>query len=180
MSRGDEVVPALNRCIAAFRDRDLPVFASRDWHPPRTKHFQEDGGPWPPHCVQGTDGAAFYPDLALPADAAVLTKGTDPDEDAYSVFQAVDGRGRPFAEVLREGGIDRLYVGGLATDYCVLSSVLDARFRGIEIELLTDAIRAVDVTPGDGERALRRMKEAGARPTSTEEAIAAVSKATSH
>lgn len=167
--RGHEVVPVLNRCISICKDLGLPIFASRDWHPPNSKHFEEGGGRWPPHCVQGTKGAEFHVDLRLPREAVVVTKGADPEEDAYSVFQGVDERGKPFEDVLRTLDVERLFVGGLATDYCVLSSVLDARKRGLDVVVLTDAIRAVDVRPGDGETALKRMVEAGARPGTSED-----------
>ncbi len=163
VARGDEVVPVLNRYIARFGERGAPVVASRDWHPARTRHFQAYGGSWPPHCVQGTPGAAFHGDLALPASAVVVSKGMDPEQDAYSAFQAEDARGVPFATVLRERGVRRLCVGGLATDYCVKATVLDALREGFEVLVLKDAIRAVDVKPGDGERAILAMSDAGAR-----------------
>ena len=114
---GDAVVPALNEYIARFAGRSLPILASRDWHPRASSHFKAGGGPWPPHCVQDTSGAAFHPDLALPESATVVTKGTSPTDDGYSAFEATDGQGRGVAEQLREAGVDRLYVGGLATEY---------------------------------------------------------------
>jgi nicotinamidase/pyrazinamidase len=163
VGRGDEVVSVLNLYIERFRGAGAPVLATRDWHPPETRHFKAHGGVWPPHCVQGTVGAAFHPDLALPADAVVLSKGMDPDEDAYSGFQAEDASGMPFAAVLGERGIQRLYVGGLATDYCVRATVLDAAREGFEVVVLGDAIRAVDLEQGDGDRALAEMRAAGAR-----------------
>jgi nicotinamidase/pyrazinamidase len=160
---GDEVVPVLNRYIERFRAAGATVLATRDWHPARTRHFKEHGGVWPPHCVQGTAGAEFHPALALPADAVVVSKGMDPDEDAYSGFQAEDAAGMPFAAVLGERGIQRVYVGGLATDYCVRATALDAAREGFEVVVLGDAVRAVDLQPGDGERALAEMQAAGAR-----------------
>jgi len=160
---GDRVVPVVNRYAARFAAAGAPVFASRDWHPAKTKHFQAYGGDWPPHCVQGTAGAAFHPGLTVPAAAVVVSKGMDPEQDAYSAFQAEDPSGRPFASVLEERGVRRLYVGGLATDYCVKATVLDALRRGLEVLVLVDAVRAVDVKPGDGERAMAEMREAGAR-----------------
>ncbi|MGH7268134.1 MAG: bifunctional nicotinamidase/pyrazinamidase [Candidatus Rokuibacteriota bacterium] len=160
---GDRVVPVLNRYIARFQAAGAPVFASRDWHPAQTRHFKAWGGVWPPHCVQGTAGAAFHAGLAVPADATVVSKGMDPESDAYSCFQAEDPAGMPFAAALGERGVQRLCVGGLATDYCVKATVLDALREGFEVLVLRDAVRAVDVEPGDGDRALAEMREAGAR-----------------
>jgi len=159
---GDRVVPVLNRYIARFREFKAPVYASRDWHPPVTKHFKAYGGVWPPHCVQGTKGAEFHPALALPPEAVILSKGMDPDQDAYSCFQAQDADGMDFAVSLGEGGVQRLFVGGLATDYCVRSTVLDALHEGFQVVVLQDAVAAVNVKPGDGERAIEEMRAAGA------------------
>ncbi len=159
---GDRVVPALNRYIARFRELKAPIYASRDWHPPVTKHFKAYGGTWPPHCVQGTKGAEFHPTLALPPEAVILSKGMDPDQDAYSCFQAQDAEGRDFAVSLGEGGVQRLFVGGLAADYCVRSTVLDALHEGFQVVVLQDAVAAVNVKPGDGERAIEEMRAAGA------------------
>ena len=161
VSGGDEVVPVLNRYIERFRAAGAPVFTTRDWHPPKTKHFKAYGGAWPPHCVQGTPGADFHADLALPEDAVVMSKGMDPEEDAYSGFQAEDASGMPFTAILGERGAQRLWVGGLATDYCVRATALDAVREGFEVVVLGDAIRAVDIAPGDGERAIAEMRDAG-------------------
>jgi nicotinamidase/pyrazinamidase len=128
-----------------------------------TSHFQAYGGVWPPHCVQGTRGADFHPGLAPPAAAVVVSKGMDPDRDAYSGFQAADPAGRPLPDVLAQEGVRRVYVGGLATDYCVRATVLDAVRAGYEVVVLTDAIGAVDLQPGDGARALEEMRAEGAR-----------------
>jgi len=160
---GHAVVPILNMYAERFRAAGAPVFASRDWHPARTKHFQSGGGVWPPHCVQGTPGAAFHPALALPAGVTIVSKGMDPGDDAYSCFQAETEDGLPFAAALGECGASRLFVGGLATDYCVRATVLDALKEGFEVVLLEDASRAVDLKPGDGERAMAEMIAAGAR-----------------
>lgn len=157
--QGDAVVPALNRYLAVWRDRGLPVFATRDWHPPDHCSFREQGGPWPPHCVAGTAGAAFAADLELPSDGVLISKGQQPDRDAYSGFEGTD-----LDAELRRAGVHRLFVGGLATDYCVLSTVRDARKLGYTVFLLTDAIRAVDVRPGDGRRAEAEMIKLGAVP----------------
>lgn len=159
---GDQVVPVLNQYIERFSALEAPVFASRDWHPRVTKHFKEHGGMWPPHCVQGTQGADFHPDLRLSPEVTIVSKGTDPNEDAYSCFQAQDAEGMDFAVALGSQGVQRLFVGGLATDYCVMATTLDALREGFEVVLLEDAIRAVDVNPGDGAKALEEMKAGGA------------------
>ncbi len=157
VAEGDAVVPALNACIAAFAARGLAVFATRDWHPPDHCSFLAQGGPWPPHCIAGSDGAAFAPGLELPRDAELVSKGADPMCNAYSGFQGTD-----LAERLRARGITRVFVGGLATDYCVRATVLDALAEGFDAVVLGDAVRAVDVAPGDGERALAELRAAGA------------------
>lgn len=159
---GDRVVPVLNRYVELFRSRGLPVYASRDWHPEETKHFQAGGGPWPPHCVADTAGAAFHRDLALPEDAEVVTKGTDPEDDGYSAFEARTGTGDALADSLSGQGVRRLFVGGLATDYCVRASVLDAARQGFQPVLLLDAVRGIDVEEGDQAAALDEMIRAGA------------------
>lgn len=159
---GDRVVPVLNRYIAEATARGVPVYASRDWHPAVTRHFQAYGGEWPPHCVQNTEGATFHPDLRLPASAVVVTKGESPDNPGYSALGGHTPDGRTLAETLRDGKIDRLYVGGLATDYCVKQSVLDARHMGLKVTVLADAIAGVDVQPGDSTRAIEEMRAAGA------------------
>ena len=131
--------------------------ASRDWHPADHVSFQAQGGLWPVHCQAGTHGAEFHPELETDRIAHVFSKGTDSGREAYSAF---DGTG--LAAWLREHHVGRLFVAGLATDYCVQASVLDARHEGFEVVVLTDAIGAVDVARGDGERALTEMGEAGA------------------
>ncbi len=167
VARGHEVVEPLNAVAARFAAAGRPVIASRDWHPPRTRHFKEYGGQWPPHCVQGTPGAEFHPNLKLPAGTIIVSKGMAEHEDAYSAFEARDEAGRPLADLLRALGVQRLYVGGLATDYCVKASVLDARRHGFEVIVLEDAVRAVELQPGDEERALAEMRAAGARIMAT-------------
>ena len=159
---GDAVVPVLNRYAERFAAAGAPVFASRDWHPAVTTHFKAHGGVWPPHCVHDTPGAAFHAALALPAGAVIVSKGMDPREDSYSCFQAETPDGMPFAATLGELGASRLFVGGLATDYCVKSTVVDGVREGFEMVVLADAIAAVDLTPGDGEKAIDEMRAAGA------------------
>ena len=162
VAEGDRVVPVLNRYIEAFRAAGRPIVATRDWHPARTIHFKEFGGTWPVHCLQGSPGAEFHPDLRLPPEVVVVSTGTDPDEDGYSAFDGRDDAGRLLARMLADRGIRRVYVGGLATDYCVKHSVLDAIEAGFEVVLIQDAVRGVDVQPGDSERAVEEMRAAGA------------------
>lgn len=154
---GDRVIPPLNEWIARFTDAALPIFATFDWHPADHCSFRDQGGPWPPHCVQNTPGARFAADLALPAGAYPVAKATRCDTDAYSGFSGTDLDAR-----LRGMAVRRVFVGGLATDYCVLQTVLDALRLRYQVVLLRDAIRAVDVHPGDGERAVAQMVAAGA------------------
>lgn len=171
---GDQVVPILRRLAERFAAVGRPVYASRDWHPPDSTHFKENGGVWPVHCVQGTPGARLREDLHLPPSAAIVTKGHRRTDHGYSaIVGEVAGRGS-LLEDLHGRGIDRLVVGGLATDYCVRHSVLDALRNGIAVTLLTDAIRAVDVEPGDGARALDEMSAAGAELTTSETIFDAV------
>lgn len=163
VAEGDAVVPVLNRWTRAFLAAGRPVFASRDWHPAASAHFASGGGPWPPHCVQGTAGAAFHPDLELPPGVVVLSKGADPAESGgYSAFEATDEQGRALGERLRAAGVDTLYVGGLATDYCVRASVLDARAQGLKVKVIGEGIRGVNLRPDDSEQALAEMRAAGA------------------
>jgi nicotinamidase/pyrazinamidase len=159
---GDAVVPILNEYAEAFARAGRPVIADRDWHPEVTTHFSRFGGDWPVHCVQGTRGAEYHPDLKLPPETVHVVKGMGNDEDAYSVFQGQDEAGRPFDELLRERGVRRLYVGGLATDYCVRHTVLDALKAGFAVVVVQDACRGVNVKPGDAYRALKEMEAAGA------------------
>lgn len=163
---GDRVVPVLNEYARRFHDAGLPVIATRDWHPAQTRHFQSGGGVWPPHCVQGTPGADLHPDLRLPDGALLLSKGMDPEQDSYSGFEAETDDGRRLLDLLRGIGVRRLFVGGLATDYCVRATTQDARAAGFDVAVLTDAVRGVDLRPGDSERALEEMRAAGAREAS--------------
>ena len=160
---GDEIIPVLNEYADRFARAGLPVYASRDWHPRQTRHFREFGGPWPPHCVQNTPGAEFHKDVRFPADTRIVAKGTDPEDHGYSAFDAKDERGRPLAESLRASGVQKLYIGGLATDYCVKETTLDALAEGMDVVVLTDAIRGIDVNPGDIGEAMQTMTSAGAR-----------------
>ena len=159
---GDRVVPVLNRWIETFTDHGLPVFFTRDWHPPNHCSFKAEGGIWPPHCIAGTPGAAFAEALETPPGGRVVSKADTPGQEAYSGFQ-----GTTLAEELKALDVRRLFVGGLATDYCVKQTVLDGCRQGFDVHVIEPAVRAVDVEPGDGERATEAMREAGARIDAT-------------
>lgn len=152
---GDAVVPVLNNWISAARKAGVPVIASRDWHPVSHVSFSAQGGPWPDHCIQDTPGAEFHPRLALPEDAVRVSKGTAFDRDAYSAF---DGTG--LASYLRDLGVQRLWVGGLAEDVCVLATVKDACEAGFETHLIQEATRPVD--PDAEAETLQSMQQSGA------------------
>jgi nicotinamidase/pyrazinamidase len=156
---GKEVIQPLNDYIAAFVVSSLPIVASRDWHPAGHCSFRAKGGTWPAHCVQSTYGAEFAHELAMPPGVHIVSKATSPDRENYSDF---DGTG--LADYLRSRNVKRVFVGGLATEYCVLATVEDALREGFQVVLLTDAIRAINVAPTDGERAIERMTRAGAVP----------------
>ena len=162
VENGDAVVPVLNRYIERFADQRLPIFATRDWHPVKTTHFKAYGGVWPVHCVQGTHGAEFHPDLKLTPEITIVSAGTGADEDGYSGFLGRDSSGRSLAALLRDRGVDRLFVGGLATDYCVKHTVLDGIQEGFRVMLIGDAVRGVNLNPGDSEQAIEEMSAAGA------------------
>ena len=174
---GDQVVEPLNRLADSFE----LVAATRDWHPPDhgsfagvtvdpdAWHGTDPPSIWPPHCVQGTEGAELHPGLGRASIDVVIDKGQDPDSQGYSAFQDT-----PLAGLLRERGVDRLYVGGLATDYCVKNSVLDARSLALDVVVIEDAIRGVDVEAGDSERAIEAMREAGAAFATSEHVVQAL------
>lgn len=168
---GDKVVVPLSRVASCFAAAGEAVLASRDWHPEVTVHFREYGGAWPPHCIQGSPGAAFHPELLLPDATVVVSKGISPDADSYSAFDGRSEDGLSLGELLSALNIRRLYVGGLATDYCVSSSVLDALSAGYEVTVLADAIAGVDINRGDSVTALEEMRLAGASFCTTSEAI---------
>ncbi|MEW6075763.1 MAG: bifunctional nicotinamidase/pyrazinamidase [Candidatus Omnitrophota bacterium] len=162
---GEKTVPLLNKYIRIFSKHGLPIFASRDWHPQKTVHFKRFGGAWPVHCVQGTFGARFYKGLRLPEATIILSKGASSDEDNYSVFQAKDSSGLDFISLLKNSHINELYVAGLATEYCVKYSVLDALKYGFRVRLLEDAIRGVNIKPTDSRQAIHTMIAHGATKT---------------
>jgi len=172
--QGDRVVDPINRLLAAFAAAHAAVFASRDWHPLGSSHFVGRGGQWPIHCVADTPGAAFHPQLLLPDGTAVITKGQSPDSDGYSAFDGTLPAGETLEAALDERRIDHLTVCGLATDYCVRASVLDARARGLGVAVVRDAIAAVNLTPGDEAGALDEMRAAGADIIALDDALAQV------
>lgn len=157
------ILGPLNHALARFARQHVPIFASRDWHPPEHCSFEKQGGPWPPHCVAGTPGARFAPGLELPGDVRIVSKGTSPLRDAYSAFEGTD-----LLRQLRQLGCARLFLAGLATEYCVRATALDALGAGLSVVLLADAVRAIDSHPRDGAQALAEMEHRGARLSSTE------------
>jgi nicotinamidase/pyrazinamidase len=164
---GDAVVTPLNRLLAAWRARGLPVYLTRDWHPPGHCSFAAQGGPWPVHCVAETPGAEFSPLLEREPGDVVVSKATRPERDAYSVL---DGTG--LADEFRRSGVRRVFVGGLATDYCVRATGLDARAANLDVVVLSDAVCAVNVHRDDGATALAELAEAGAALATTDEVLA--------
>lgn len=163
VKEGDKIIPAVNRYIKFFVKSKLPVFLSRDWHSAKTRHFKQYGGAWPRHCVQNTKGARFHPDLKFPKEAIILSKGMDPEKDSYSAFHAVDSNGTDFFNLLKILGVKELFIGGLATDYCVKWSALDALKLGFKVNLLVDAVKGVNLKPEDSEDAISRMVKDGAK-----------------
>src|SRR2546425_3170724 len=158
VNEGDQIVPVVNRLMPEFP----LVISTQDWHPQNHISFKQRGGPWPPHCVQGTQGAQLHPDLKTDSISYYFRKASSPDKDDYSEFAGKDEQGRSLDEVLKSHDVKRLYVVGLATDYCVLETVLDGLKYGYEVYPVIDAMRAVNVDPNDGERVLRKMADNGA------------------
>ena len=154
---GDLVIPVLNEYAKIFRKNNAKIIASRDWHPPNHMSFISQGGPWPRHCIRDTQGAQFSPELKLPVDTEIISKATDPKKEAYSVF---DGTG--LNEKLKTEDVNRVFIGGLATDYCIVNSVLDARQMNFDVIVLADAIRGINVNPGDIDKAIKTMIDGGA------------------
>lgn len=154
---GDAVVPVCNKLLDLAGIYGYPVLASRDWHPENHCSFKENGGIWPAHCVAGQTGAEFHKDLKLPVDTVIINKGTNANAEAYSAFD-----GTAAADMLHEAAVERLMMCGLATDYCVKASVLDALKAGFEVVLIPEGCRAVNVNPGDDEKAFAEMEAAGA------------------
>lgn len=154
VAEGDQVVPVLNRWLAAAAKKGIPVYASRDWHPAGHMSFASRGGQWPDHCLQDSRGAAFHPDLALPESTVVISKGVRFDKDQYSAFDETG-----LAERLRQDGIQRVWVGGLALDVCVEATALGGRAAGFAVQLIPEASKAI--TTEGAARALGAMRAAG-------------------
>jgi nicotinamidase/pyrazinamidase len=157
---GDEIAEPVKRLAPQF---DY-VFATRDWHPPDHASFETEGGPWPVHCVQGTQGAELHPAMREVRVDGIVDVGAERDDEGYSGFE-----NSKLEDLLRGGGVEEVVVVGLATDYCVRASTIDACRLGFETTVVTDAIRAVDVNPGDGDRALEEMQAAGAKLSTSDE-----------
>lgn len=161
---GDEIAEPVKRLAGEFEH----VLATRDWHPPDHASFETEGGPWPVHCVQGTHGAELHPAMRDIEVEAIVDVGVEREDEGYSGFEK-----SKLANLLRERGVQEVAVVGLATDYCVRASAIDACREGFDTTVVTDAIRAVEVNPGDGERALEDMREAGAKLATSRELAAA-------
>jgi nicotinamidase/pyrazinamidase len=157
IKEGDQIIPVLNDYAKIFNKANAKVLASRDWHPPKHISFTAQGGQWPPHCVHETEGAKFSPDLKLPVGTKIVSKATDSGKEAYSVF---DGTG--LGEELKSMGMKRIFIGGLATDYCIVNSIIDARKMGFDAVVLADATRGINVNPGDVDKAFETMRRTGA------------------
>jgi nicotinamidase/pyrazinamidase len=167
VNEGDQIVPAVNRLMPRFP----LVISTQDWHPANHISFRKRGGPWPPHCVQDTRGAELHSDLDTSRIAYYFRKASSPDRDDYSEFAGTDSEGRLLNEVLRSHGVAKLYIVGLATDYCVLETVLDGLKHRYEVYAVVDAMRAVNVNPEDGEKALQRMARSGAHLVTSDEVL---------
>ncbi len=163
MPQGDAVLPILNAWIQRALVEGWPIALTRDWHPAQHCSFQARGGPWPPHCVAATPGAQFHPQLLMPAGARVFSKGSDPEREAYSGFEGISETGQRLGDWLHKQGVDRLYVGGLATDYCVRATVLDALTAGFAVSVLRRGVRGVNAHPGDADAAISHMQAQGAQ-----------------
>jgi nicotinamidase/pyrazinamidase len=161
---GNEIIPVVNNYIAHFESAGAHIIASRDWHPANHVSFQNQGGTWPTHCVQNTEGAKFSPDIKLPDHTIIISKATDPKHEAYSVFDTTN-----LDNELRQLGIRRLFVAGFATDYCVVNTVIDAIKLGFEAIVLTDATLGINLIPGDVDRAFQVMSKNGARQATDED-----------
>lgn len=160
---GDKVIGPTNTMIDFARKNNWLIVVTRDWHPQNTKHFNDCGGIWPAHCVQGTKGAEFHKDLIIGNDMIVVSKGAGIEEDAYSPFDGKTEKGVSLEVLLGNGGVDDVFICGLALDYCVKAAVLDAIKNGFNTSLIYDATRAVNINPGDNKKALKEMFLAGMR-----------------
>lgn len=152
--QGKQIIPIINDYLRRFK---LQIYASRDWHPADHMSFKSQGGIWPPHCIQNTSGAEFHPDLKLPSDTVIVSKATDPKKESYSAFD-----GTALAESFQEKGVERFFICGVATDYCVVNTVVDGRKLGFKVVVLMDAVRGINVKPNDVDDAVKLMMQSGA------------------
>src|SRR5690349_18996429 len=160
---GDEIAEPVKR----LADRFELVFATRDWHPPDHASFETQGGPWPVHCVQGSPGAEFHPAMEHVRVSATVDVGRGREDQGYSGFEKSD-----LARILGEHDVDQVYVCGLATDYCVRASTIDARAEGFDVSVVEDAVRGVEVRDGDSRRAFEDMRRAGAKVVTSDQVLA--------
>jgi nicotinamidase/pyrazinamidase len=166
VKQGDQIIEPVNRLSSLFEKKGFPIFLTRDWHPANHCSFRSRGGPWPPHCVKNTPGAEFHPSLHVPKGATVISKGMKKDVEAYSGFQ-----GTELAELLKDKGVEELYVVGLATDYCVKNTVSDGISNGFKVNVVSECVKGVNVKPTDSANAFRSMVAKGARETTSESVI---------
>lgn len=171
---GDKIIPVVNDYIIRFKSASSHIIASRDWHPSTHTSFKTQGGVWPVHCVQGSNGAKFSPKLKSPNQTLIISKATDPKQEAFSAFDSTN-----LTNELRQRGIKRLFVAGLATDYCIVNTVLDSRKLGFETIVLMDAILGIDVKSGDVDRAIEAMLKAGTKQATVTDFAAPEDKNTS-
>ncbi|MFH1459317.1 MAG: bifunctional nicotinamidase/pyrazinamidase [Candidatus Omnitrophota bacterium] len=160
---GDRIVSILNKYIRFCKKNKIPIFLSRDWHPPKTRHFEKFGGLWPNHCIQKTPGAKFHPRLKFIKQAVIISKGMDPGKNSYSAFDAVNHQGIGLLDLLKILRVKKLLIGGLATDYCVKATVHDTIKYGFKVDLLQDAIKGVNKRACDSAKAIEKMLNWGAK-----------------
>jgi nicotinamidase/pyrazinamidase len=168
---GDRVITPINDYMMRAAAAGMTTYVTRDWHPEKTTHFREYGGPWPSHCVQGSPGAMFHAGLDVPPSAVLISKGDDPSSDGYSAFDGHTADRTPLLDDLHRRGIDHLYIAGLATDYCVRFSARDALKAGLGVTVLTDAVAGIDVAEGDVARALDEIQSRGGELASGPDAL---------
>ena len=158
---GDKIVPIINDLISIAVGRNMPILASKCWHPSDTTHFNTHGGPWPPHCIKTTKGAELHPDLKIPKNPILIYKCTKPNEDAYSAFDGKDRTGKTLLEILQNTKTEILWICGFATDYCVKATALDAKKYGFNIWVFKNACAAVNINPSDGKKSIEEMEQVG-------------------
>lgn len=160
---GDQIIPVLNRYLDRFKRAGALIFATRDWHPENHMSFEKQGGIWPPHCLQNTKGAKFHPGLKLPRKTVIISKGENKNKEAYSGFEGTDKLGRSLTKILKDNRVKRVFIGGLATDYCVMATALDAVKAGFKVYFLEDASKGVNLKAGDVEKAIEKMENKNIR-----------------